>query len=58
MQANHNDDKKQNIRRYNSMFYLMAYSEPLVGFTKDSSYPQGVYGIIRYIKCMPWIMEI
>lgn len=57
MQANHNDDKKQNIRRQNNMF-LMAYSEPLVGFTKDSSYPQGVYGIIKYIKYMPWIMEI
>ena len=26
------------------------------GFYKR--YPQGVYGIIEYIKCMPWIMEM
>ena len=35
MQANHSDNRKQNIRRYDNMFYLMAYSEPHVGFTKD-----------------------
>lgn len=37
------------------ILYLMAYSEPSVDFTKDLSYPQGVYGVIRYTKCMPSI---
>lgn len=33
----------------------MAYSEPSVGYTKDSPYLQGVYGIVGYTKCVPWI---
>lgn len=39
------------------MSYLMTYFETTVSYTKDSSYPQGIYGFIGYIKSMAWIAE-
>lgn len=34
----------------------MVCCEPSVGYTKDSSYPQDIYGIIEYTKCIPQII--
>lgn len=30
------------------MLYLVAYSDPSVGYTKDSPYLQGDYGIVGH----------